>query len=336
MTDDGNALEETLSQSLMKRERDLIKTVSDLPNKKKKVKTQIKNTSGHKKPSDVVCLNIGGRRLEVLRRTLCSVKGSLLASKFSGKLDKSLDKDRHGNFFIEEEFDLFKKMIDALRKKATSTKKYPYKAPQGNEDFYRMLEYYKMTQGIYPLKLDELYCPTDEGCAYTFMTGVEYELKTKKFCTFRITRNGHNRTVKSFEIRIGKLERLQIGIKNPPDSYHPFISGKKLELPQYSQNMGVGDLEHTFALDTRKSCILDGGKAIKNIQNIEFKEGTVIRIEPCSYEQKWYVDGNLIASEKDQEGEVTVIPQKSSLCHNGLIELSIQGNVKIINVEYKD
>ena len=302
MTYDGNALE-SQPQTLVKRERDLNQTES-ASNKKKKSET--KNERGHAKTSDVVCLNIGGKRLEVLRRTLCSVKGSLLASKFSGNCDKSLDKDRHGNFFIEEEFDQFKKMIDALRKKATSTKKYPYKAPQGNEDFFRMLEYYKMTQGIYPLKLEELYCPKDEGCAYIFTTGVEYELKSKKFCSFRITKNGHHRSVKSFEIRIGKVERLQIGIKIPPIT-SILGGGKDIEFP-YSQNMGVGDLEHTFAIDTRKSCILDGGKAIKNIQTVDFKEGTVIRIE--THEKNWYVDGKLVASKKAQEGEVTTIPSE--------------------------
>ena len=65
--------------------------------------------------SDVLCLNVGGKRMDVLRRTLTQVEGSLLAAMFSGRWDDSLEKDRDGNFFVDQPWDLFEALVDSLR-----------------------------------------------------------------------------------------------------------------------------------------------------------------------------------------------------------------------------
>ena len=44
--------------------------------------------------SDVLTLNVGGVCMSVLRRTLTTVEGSMLAARFSGRWDDSLDKVR--------------------------------------------------------------------------------------------------------------------------------------------------------------------------------------------------------------------------------------------------
>lgn len=44
--------------------------------------------------SDVLTLNVGGTCMSVLRRTLTTVEGSMLAARFSGRWDDSLDKVR--------------------------------------------------------------------------------------------------------------------------------------------------------------------------------------------------------------------------------------------------
>jgi hypothetical protein len=41
--------------------------------------------------------------VELSRRS----EGSMLAAKFSGRWDDSLEKDAHGNFFIDEPVELF-------------------------------------------------------------------------------------------------------------------------------------------------------------------------------------------------------------------------------------
>jgi hypothetical protein len=55
---------------------------------------------GDAAPSDVLHLNIGGTKMTVLRRTLTSVPGSMLASKFSGRFDESMERDREGTFSL--------------------------------------------------------------------------------------------------------------------------------------------------------------------------------------------------------------------------------------------
>lgn len=74
-----------------------------------------------KSPSDVLHLNVGGTCIAVLRRTLTSVEQSMLTSRFSGRWDESLEKDRDGNFFIDQPIELFLPMVNYLRAKACET-----------------------------------------------------------------------------------------------------------------------------------------------------------------------------------------------------------------------
>jgi hypothetical protein len=74
-----------------------------------------------KSPSDVLHLDVGGTCIAVLRRTLTSVEQSMLSSRFSGRWDESLEKDRDGNFFIDQPIELFLPMVNYLRAKACET-----------------------------------------------------------------------------------------------------------------------------------------------------------------------------------------------------------------------
>ena len=66
--------------------------------------------------SDVLILNIGGlRSVQTLRRTLTFVPGSFLASCFSGRWDKSIARDRDGNYFIDDDPAIFLLILDFLR-----------------------------------------------------------------------------------------------------------------------------------------------------------------------------------------------------------------------------
>ena len=52
--------------------------------------------------ADVIQLNVGGStNIAVLRRTLTQFEDSMLAAKFSGRWDDSLEKDRDGNIFVD-------------------------------------------------------------------------------------------------------------------------------------------------------------------------------------------------------------------------------------------
>jgi hypothetical protein len=72
---------------------ELDKDRAELEDEKKKMAILVKS-------SEVISLNVGGTRLDVLRSTLTSVEGSMLAGMFSGRWESSLVKDKHGDVFV--------------------------------------------------------------------------------------------------------------------------------------------------------------------------------------------------------------------------------------------
>jgi hypothetical protein len=283
MTDINNALA-SLTEALKKRERELDEREAELNEKVKRVDVDIRKAYGNTSPSDVLHLNIGGQRIDVLRRTLCSIEGSMLAAKFSGRWDDSLEKDENEHFFLDHDFDDFKRMIDFLRDKAIETPKFPVLAPEGTFKFYRLLEYYGMTNGVYPIRLEPRYVTDDTDDSFEISKGLQ--INAKEWCTFELRQHGHTRTIVSFQVRIGKVQRLQIGLQ---------ISRTDNRF-EYSQSTGVGDITSTYSLDTVRSCMLKKGTRT-DIEDLEVKEGSIIKIELCG---KWYVDGKLVASIDDE------------------------------------
>lgn len=85
---DASSLDETLAnltlilkqkqQTLEEREHEINRKAAALESAKSQL-------FGDKSPSDVLHLNVGGTCIAVLRRTLTSVEGSMLASRFSGR-----------------------------------------------------------------------------------------------------------------------------------------------------------------------------------------------------------------------------------------------------------
>ena len=153
---DETSLDETLQSLclvLKRKQKTLEEREQELEKAKSALERDRSELFGDKSPSDVLHINVGGNVIAVLRRTLTSVEGSMLASRFSGRWDESLEKDRDGNFFIDQPIELFKPMIDFLRAKACETPLGPpVKSPHLKDydlrqDFYRMVEYFGMTPG---------------------------------------------------------------------------------------------------------------------------------------------------------------------------------------------
>lgn len=331
MTDVGSALE-SLTQALKKRERELDEREAELSEQQKRLKTEIISAYGDTSPSDVIHLNVGGKRLDVLRRTLCSVEGSMLASKFSGRWDDSLEKDRDGNFFLDHDFDDFKMMIDFLPNKAIESPKFPVLSPKGGGQFYRLLEYYGMTDGVYPTRFVPCYEPDGAEVEVT-KAGRIY---SNEWATFELVREGHTRNVKSIEIRLGKCERLQFGIQ--------YLGGNNLKF-DYSQSTGVGDIANTCAIDTVRSCALNAGHRT-DISGMEVNEGSIIKLEEDNWyvdgelfaSTNWYVDGELVASTTAKEGIVkmnrSTATQNYGQNYGSKWALSIKGEAQLISIDY--
>jgi len=182
----------SLQEALSKREEELEAREEKLRKDRERFEAERAKDYGKTQPGDVLHLNIGGVQTAVLRRTLTSIPDSMLASKFSGRWDDSLEKDKDGNFFIDQDYSLFKYIIEYLRNKANETEEYALKSPDVLKDtfdsgklqafhqmrewgyeadkmpdelkdkgrnldklreFYRMVEYYGLTNGIYPTRL---------------------------------------------------------------------------------------------------------------------------------------------------------------------------------------
>ena len=66
--------------------------------------------------NDIIQLNVGGRtNIAVLRNLLTQFEGSMLAAKFSGRWDDSMEKDRDGNIFVDQDPENFMLLINYLR-----------------------------------------------------------------------------------------------------------------------------------------------------------------------------------------------------------------------------
>ena len=311
-----------LTDVLSKREKELDAREEKLRKAEEIFEVDRTTVYGDTNPMDVLHLNIGGTGTTILRRTLTSVPGSMLASKFSGRWDDGLEKDKDDNFFIDEEFSLFHPMLKYLRKKAHGIDKYPLDSPkhlgEGNttQDFYRMVEYYGMTNGIYPMNLN-IHTGSEDSVEYI---GPK-EVNAKEWTTFQLVEEGgHGRRVKSYEIRLrDDVKRIQIGWKTSNGAV-TFNEGT---------SQGVGDVTHTHALDLTRSTYLVNGNG-NPIDRLEHKKGTTIRSE--EYGKVWYVDGEIVCPSSEEKFEDKVGP-----ISNGVHPMiSIKGGMEITSIVLED
>lgn len=220
----------------------------------------------------------------------------MLASRFSGRWDESIEKDRDGNFFVDQPIELFKPMVDYLRAKVCETPLVPPVATPtfGNDDvmrrdFAHMMEFYGMTPGIYPTLL-EMFIGKPQNA--TFTGHPEFSVSSRDWATFTLQPKGHNRRIQSFEVTLGGVERAQIGWARPNNG------NMTKNLTQVSDN-GVGEFNFSIAMDCFRSGLLVQG-CLTQIEELSFGEGTVVRCENMG--EKWLVDGEVVASITKIEG----------------------------------
>lgn len=282
-------------------------------------------------PSDVLRLNVGGTRIDVLRRTLMSVEGSMLAAKFSGRWDDSLEKDSDGNFFIDQPIELFLPVIDYLRSRACSTPGAPsvdspkFKQPVMNR-FVRMVKYYDMELGIYPYALFNA-----TNTSLLVSEHPDYKLQADDWSHFLLLPLDGNACtkVKSFEVTLGKFTRAHVGWidKN-------FINNLSAD------EKGVGYVFPSIAVDCGRTgiCAFEPpppgtrGTRTENFvaidQSTKIDEGTSIRCEDKG--NKWYIDGKLVASSSGDDGVARIdVPTLSNIVPC----VSIKGSLRVSNIE---
>lgn len=296
VNDDVSALSEALS----KREKELDareeKLQQDFETREKEIEAREEKirqhaehtaTFGETSSSDVLHLNVGGTKTTVLRRTLTAVAGSMLASRFSGRWDDSIEKDKDGDFFIDQDFFLFDILLNYLRNKANGEVNYPIKAPDlrklieekgtdGRDNFYRMVEYYGMTDDIYPT---ELY-GSGSGSTLAKMLGPKKAEAKERYGTVLVLAPvGHSRSVKTFEVTLGKVEKIKIGW-----GLEPALTGNTSRDTAYVQYFLLLDLTGSSYTANKLTTKVDDG--------FEHSEGTIVRSE--NYGKIWYINGELV------------------------------------------
>mmetsp|Transcript_47335 Transcript_47335/g.56932 ORF Transcript_47335/g.56932 Transcript_47335/m.56932 type:complete len:350 (+) Transcript_47335:103-1152(+) len=286
---------ESVSILQVKRKKELDERERELQAQKNAFDIEMAELGGdNAQPSDVLSLNVGGTKMAVLRRTLLLVPSSMLASKFSGRWDDSMEKDADGNIFIDQSFHLFEKMINYLRQRANDCfEEREILSPLFNDnekgEFYSMVNYYGMTNGIYPMRIynrssNEIHVEIGKSPECFLVTSEEW-------CSFDLRPRGHCRAIKSFEVTALECQRIQMGWVDETIS-------DVVDLGRNEIGVGVGDRHNSIGLDPSRSSIVIDGK-LHRIDDLQLKKGTSIRSE--DYGNRWYVDGQLVASNEVSE-----------------------------------
>jgi hypothetical protein len=211
----------------------------------------------------------------------------MLASRFSGRWDDSLEKDKSGNFFIDQPIHLFQPMIDYLRARNSETPLGPpvtspeFETETQRRNFVRMVEYFGMTPGVYPTVME--ICRGEPEKA-EISGHPNLGVSTSEWASFTLGTKGHNRPITSFSVILGQVERAQIGW---------IRSGHFVRMLRPGDHKGVGEEKFSFGLDCCRGGLLYEGKFTK-IEGFSVGRGTVIRCENKG--ERWLVNGRVVAS----------------------------------------
>jgi len=285
--DEAASLEEILSSlpgllnasfnRLKEKEKELSRSIERL----KKEKAEF----GCGENNDVISLNVGGTLMATLRSTLTFVEDSMLASRFSGRWDNSLEKDRDGNLFIDQPIELFKVMIDHLRTRRCETPlTFDAEAPDLDffkdneydyESFKRMVEYYGVTPGVYPTEIQIITEDSEDVSIEPYPSNL---VTANEHAIMYVKTVGHTRRIESFEVTLIDVEILQIGWIHEKDLCN-VLKGS------------VGEQQSSLAIDINHSAFVIEGQFLK-IDDLTFKKNSVIRCENNG--ETWIVDGEPI------------------------------------------
>jgi BTB/POZ domain len=275
-------------QVLEDREKELEKAITAFGKEKEQFGASIEDESS--KQNDVLYLNVGGTVINVSRKTLTQVEGSMLASLFSGRWDDSIEKDRDGSFFINQPPELFLPLVDFCRDKLCETpSSLAVVSPASNDftswkkytSFLRMVEYYGLTPGLYPCAI-EIHSGLRESCEITDYPNLG--VTATDWSVYTLKSKGHERGILGYEVKLGKVENFQLGWLHPTN--WPANTSA-------NATTKVGESPHSIGLDLCASGFLYGG-TLSAVENLTVEEGDLIRCERKEGIVAWYVNGTRV------------------------------------------
>ena len=324
---------ETDLEAMLKKIPNLFKEREDGLTKREKALERLKASIDEEypnigQPDDVMYLDIGGTPINVLRRTLTQIEGSMLASRFSGRWDDSLEKTKEDRFFIDQPIELFMPLVNYLRELACETPLFsppnaPIVPPEKLRAFDRMVEYYGMGPGVYPCGLYRL-DGADGACSFV-ASHPDCEASSEKFTTFFLEplENRHKKRIGSYEVKITEAAAAQVGW---------VYVGAKQNVWQKSQSgtQGAGYEAYSVAYDTQRTGMAVQGNFVATPKSM-FQAGSVIRCENRG--ESWYIDGQRVASSISYDNVAQVSPNSNACGANVMPCLSIQGSFEIVAIE---
>lgn len=232
---------------------------------------------------DVLRLNVGGEKMQVLRRTL-TFCGGMLAAKFSGRWD--LPRDLDGYIVLDHDPKAFGALIAILREKVVETPRAPLaRVPSPVPGaLCRLLEYYDLTMAVCPV----FYCRGRPPSWKEFATFVPSrttpklkegtEIHLQESDCYYFWSPGNRVLVHSFEIEVTQVvegKTLEIGWFSP--------EGRHAVLDCCSGELGLRRINR------------DGGKVHKDESLLKPFGGPVpANARVCSEDRgaKWSIDGS--------------------------------------------
>jgi hypothetical protein len=262
---------------MIERQKDLDEQEKELEERKEALEREKREFGvGDYTSSDVIPLNVSGHITATLRRTLTMLEGSMLASRFSGRWDDSLEKDREGNFFIDQPYELFGPLLDNLRAQQAVTplsygvispSRDDFKSSKAYNDFKRMVEYYGMTPLIFPTRLSA-HSGTDP-VAIVLGHPSAMNINAEHWGMFELNPHTHGRRVVSYEIVVDAVESFQVGWLGKPD--------RCTYICQHV-NAGLEAHESSMALDFTRGGTIGPSTEFAQVKDANIKEGSVIRV----------------------------------------------------------
>jgi hypothetical protein len=98
--------------------------------------------------SDVLDINTGGEIIRVSRGTLTQKKGTVLEAIFSGRWEKVLQRDGHGNVFLDANPECFRCIVDFMSECKIAPPENPPSLPTTNDEHRESLDYLCQAFGL--------------------------------------------------------------------------------------------------------------------------------------------------------------------------------------------
>mmetsp|Transcript_47613 Transcript_47613/g.57348 ORF Transcript_47613/g.57348 Transcript_47613/m.57348 type:complete len:363 (-) Transcript_47613:535-1623(-) len=207
-----------------------------------------------KYPDNIIKLNIGGEKIVTTKRsTLMVADGSVLEAMFRGSWDESLDRDENGNVFIDQSPDLFLPLLNYMRACRDESPNGPRARPPQylGPPFDTMIEYYGMTKFVYKLELRVLSMPPPRGAVITSKCNEWSVSSPHEWVTLDLNEIGHNKRITKFTVIMGKFSHARIGWRDTAEDFPAYDKRPQNLEPSHiiKPPKGVGDFKGTIGFE---------------------------------------------------------------------------------------